>query len=132
MGLDENNDDNAYLSGRLFAVLERIQSSAIKGVNATITDRYFGTASTVPYSVFPRLLTGSKNHLSKIRKRMPGHAINLDKDLMKIIDKLPSEFSRHFSIEEQGRFSIGYYHQRNKDDASKNNKDSQPINTDNS
>lgn len=131
MSLDENNDDNAYLSGRLFAVLERIQSSAIKSINATITDRYFGTASTVPYSVFPRLLAGSKNHLSKIRKKMPGYAISLDKDLMKIIDKLPSEFSRHFSIEEQGRFSIGYYHQRNKDYIS-NNKDSQSINTDNS
>ncbi|MCF6323758.1 MAG: type I-C CRISPR-associated protein Cas8c/Csd1 [Gammaproteobacteria bacterium] len=114
MGLDESYESNAYHTGRLFAVLERIQSSAIKGANATITDRYFGTASTVPYSVFPRLLAGSKNHLSKIRKNMPGYAVNLDKDITKIIAKLPPEFNKHFSIEDQGRFSIGYYHQREK------------------
>ena len=114
MSLDENNENDAYQLGRLFAVLERIQSSAIKGANATITDRYFGSASTVPYSVFPRLLTGSKNHLSKIRKKMPGYAVNLDKDMTAIIAKLPPNFPKHFSIESQGRFTIGYYHQREK------------------
>jgi len=114
MSLNENFDSDAYQTGRLFAVLERIQSSAIKGANATITDRYFGTASTVPYSVFPRLLAGSKNHLSKIRKSKPGYAVNLDKDITAIIAKLPPEFGKHFSIEDQGRFSIGYYHQREK------------------
>ena len=114
MSLDEKNDNNAYLLGRLFAVLERIQSSAIKGANASITDRYFGSASTVPYSVFPRLLAGSKNHLAKIRKKMPGYAVNLDKDLTAIIGKLPASFPKHFSIESQGRFTIGYYHQREK------------------
>jgi len=114
MSLDENNDNKAYLLGRLFAVLERIQSSAIEGANANITDRYYGTASAVPYSVFPRLLAGSKNHLSKIRKKKPGYAINLEKDITAIIGKLPTEYPKHFSIEEQGRFSIGYYHQREK------------------
>lgn len=114
MSLDEENDNNAYLLGRLFAVLERTQSIAVKGANATITDRYFGSASTVPYSVFPRLLAGSKNHLSKIRKKMPGYAFNLDKDMTVIICKLPANFPKHFSIESQGRFAIGYYHQREK------------------
>lgn len=128
MSLDENNENNAYLLGRLFAVLERIQYSAIKGANATITDRYFGSASTVPYSVFPRLLTGSKNHLSKIRKKTPGYAFNLDKDLMEIISKLPPSFPKHFSIESQGRFTIGYYHQREKKTSS-NSSDSQKANT---
>lgn len=114
MSLDKENDNNAYLLGRLFAVLERTQSSAIKGANATITDRYFGSASTVPYSVFPRLLAGNKNHLSKIRKKMPGYAVNLDKDMTAIIAKLPASFPKHFSIDSQGRFIIGYYHQREK------------------
>ena len=114
VSLDEENDSNAYHTGRLFAVLERIQSSAVKGANATITDRYFGTASTVPYSVFPRLLAGSRNHLSKIRKKMPGYAVNLEKDLTTIIGKLPPSFEKHFSIENQGRFTIGYFHQREK------------------
>lgn len=114
MSLDENSESEAYQLGRLFAVLERIQSGAIKDANATITDRYFASASTVPYSVFPRLLSGAKNHLSKIRKSMPGYAVNLDKDLASIISKLSSSFPKHFPIEHQGRFTIGYYQQREK------------------
>lgn len=114
MSLDEKSEKESYLLGRLFAVLERIQSGAINEANAGITDRYFGSASTVPYSVFPRLLAGSKNHLSKIRKKNPGYAINLEKDMTKIIAKLPTNFKKHLSIDEQGRFTIGYYHQREK------------------
>ena len=128
MSLDESNDNKAYLLGRLFAVLERIQSSAIEGANANITDRYYGTASAVPYSVFPRLLAGSKNHLSKIRKKKPGYAVNLEKDITAIIGKLPAEYPKHFSIEEQGRFSIGYYHQREKNFTSSSS-DSDQSNT---
>lgn len=113
MGLDENNMLPAYRLGRLFAVLERIQEGALgKEVNATIADRYYGTASSVPYSVFPRLLAGCKNHLSKIRKDKPGYAVNLNKDLASVIEGLPSEFPKHFSIEQQGQFAIGYYHQK--------------------
>lgn len=113
MGLDEQNTLPAYRLGRLFAVLERIQESALGSeVNATIADRYYGTASSVPYSVFPRLLAGCKNHLSKIRKDKPGYAVNLNKDLASVIDGLPTEFPKHFSIEQQGQFAIGYYHQR--------------------
>jgi CRISPR-associated protein Csd1 len=112
MSLDENFNNNAYQLGRLFAVLERIQSAAIKDANATITDRYFSSASTVPFSVFPRLIAGSKNHLSKVRKDKPGFAINLDKNLTSIIGKLPHSFPKHLTIEDQGRFAIGYYQQR--------------------
>jgi CRISPR-associated protein Csd1 len=115
MSLDVENSNEAYLLGRLFAVLERIQHEAIKNANATIADRYFASASTVPYSVFPRLLAGSKNHLSKIRKQKPGYAVNLDKDMTEIIAKLPSYFSKHLTIDDQGKFTIGYYQQRDKD-----------------
>ncbi|MCG7864755.1 MAG: type I-C CRISPR-associated protein Cas8c/Csd1 [Candidatus Thiodiazotropha taylori] len=120
MSLDVNFSNDAYQLGRLFAVLERIQSEAIKGANATITDRYFGSASTVPYSVFPRLVAGGKHHLSKIRKDRPGFAVNFDKDLTEIIGKLPQSFPKHLSIQDQGRFAIGYYQQREKFFAPKN------------
>lgn len=114
MSLDENNTNPAYLLGRLFALLENIQRLALGDkVNATITDKYYASASTVPYSVYPRLLSGSKHHFSKIRKDKPGLAFNLEKDLSEIMAKLPSEFPRHFSIENQGRFAIGYYQQKN-------------------
>lgn len=114
MSLDESNTNPAYLLGRLFAVLENIQRGALGDkVNATIADKYYASASTVPYSVYPRLLSGSKHHLSKIRKEKPGWAFNLEKELGQIMSQLPTEFPRHFSIENQGRFSIGYYHQKN-------------------
>lgn len=114
MSLDESNVNPAYLLGRLFAVLENIQRNALGDkVNATIADKYYASASTVPYSVYPRLLSGSKHHLSKIRKGKPGLAFSIDKELGEIMAKLPTEFPRHFSIENQGRFSIGYYHQKN-------------------
>lgn len=114
MSLDESNYNPAYLLGRLFAVLENIQRNALGDkVNATIADKYYASASTVPYSVYPRLLSGSKHHLSKIRKDKPGLAFSIEKELGEIMVKLPTEFPRHFSIENQGRFSIGYYHQKN-------------------
>lgn len=114
MSLDESNNNPAYLLGRLFAVLENIQRNALGDkVNATITDKYYASASTVPYSVYPRLLSGSKHHLSRIRKDKPGLAFSIEKELGEIMAKLPTEFPRHFSIENQGRFSIGYYHQKN-------------------
>ena len=113
MGLDVKNDDVGYRLGRLFAVLERIQEGALgTELNSSIVDKYYGSASSVPFSVFPRLIAGCKNHLSKIRKDKRGYAIILDKDLGEIIDGLENQFPRHMSIEAQGRFAIGYYHQR--------------------
>lgn len=112
MGLDKNDENIAYLLGRLFAILETIQYQALGDVNANIVDRYYASASTVPFSVFPRLITGSKYHLARIRKDNPGKAVNLDRDLGTIIEKLNSSFPRRMNIEEQGRFTLGYHHQR--------------------
>lgn len=112
MSLNKESDNHAYLLGRLFAVLERIQTQALGELNAGIADRYYGSASAVPFSVFPRLLSGAKHHLSRLRKDKGGMAVNLDKDLGEIITSLPENFPRHLNIDEQGRFAIGYYHQK--------------------
>ena len=112
MSLNNEIPNRAYLLGRLFAVLERIQYQALGELNAGIADRYYGSASAVPFSVFPRLLSGAKHHLLRLRKDKAGMAVNLDKDLGEIIAKLPETFPRHLSIDEQGRFAIGYYHQK--------------------
>jgi CRISPR-associated protein Csd1 len=113
MSLDLSSTHEAYRLGRLFAVIERIQEAALgRDLNSTVTDKYYGTASTVPFSVFPRLLTGSQNHLTKLRKDKPGYAVNLKKDLAEIIAGIENSFKRHLSVEEQGRFAIGYYHQK--------------------
>ena len=112
MSLNTESPNPAYQLGRLFAVLERIQYQALGELNAGIADRYYGSASAVPFSVFPRLLAGAKHHLSRLRKDKAGIAVNLDKDLGEIIGRLPETFPRHLSIEEQGRFAIGYYQQK--------------------
>jgi len=119
MSLDKESKNPAYLLGRMFAVLERIQYQALGDINANIADRYYGSASAVPFSVFPRLLVGVRHHLSRLRKDKPGMAVNLDKDLGEIIAALPENYPRHFSIDEQGRFSIGYYQQKQSYFASK-------------
>lgn len=112
MALNTESSNCAYLLGRLFAVLERIQYLALGELNAGITDRYYGSALAMPFGVFPRLLAGAKHHLSRLRKDKGGLAVNLEKDLGEIIAKLPETFPRHLNMEEQGRFAIGYYHQK--------------------
>lgn len=107
---DPSHESTAYQLGRLFAILERCQEHAIgRDVNATIKDRFFGSAMTTPAVVFPRLLKLNVHHLRAID--IPGLKINLDKELSDAISRLTS-YPRTLSLEDQGLFSIGYYHQR--------------------
>lgn len=105
---DESN--KAYQLGRLFAVLETAQRMALGRVNATIRDRYFGAASATPASVFPLLLRGAQNHLAKLRKAGKGGWI--EREIEDILDKLTLDLPRALPLAEQGRFAVGYYHQR--------------------
>jgi CRISPR-associated protein Csd1 len=114
MSLDIDSSNIAYRLGRLFAAIEKIQKSALGDISSTVADKYYGAASAVPFSVFPRLIAGSQNHLTRIRKDKPGYAVNLKKDLAEIMSGLTESFPRHLSIEAQGRFTIGYYHQQQK------------------
>lgn len=112
VSLDTQSTQPAYLLGRLFAVLEHVQRSALGGqVNATIRDRYYGAASATPATIFPVLLRNTQNHLGKLRKERPGQAVNLEKEIREIVGGLPERFPRSLHIEDQGRFAIGYYHQ---------------------
>lgn len=112
MSLDTENAEPGYLLGRLFAALENVQHSALGDkVNATIRDRYYGAASATPAIVFPVLVRNAQHHLSRLRKDKPGAAVNLEKQINEIVDKLPPSFPKSLRIEAQGRFAIGYYHQ---------------------
>ena len=109
--LDPENKNPAYLCGRLFAVLEEAQRLAIPGAGATITDRFFGTASSAPASVFGKLLRGTQNHLGKLRNEKPGLHVALEKRLEEVMSDLPA-FPKTLSLQDQGLFGLGYYHQR--------------------
>jgi CRISPR-associated protein Csd1 len=114
--LNSANRDPAYLCGRLFALLEAVQRAAIPGSNTTITDRFFGTASSAPASVFGRLLRGAQAHLNKLLKEKTGTYEALQRRLEDVQRGLTT-FPRILTLEEQGLFSLGYYHQRAADRA---------------
>jgi len=111
MALDESNKNTGYRLGRLFAGLEKIQLEAIPGINATIRNRYYGAASGTPGAVFP-ILIRMKNHLlAKLANK--NRAVDFEKLLLEIIDGI-SDFPAQLSLDDQGRFAIGYYHQTQK------------------
>jgi len=107
MALDTENKNPAYLLGRLFAVLEKAQQDALgANINATIKDRFFGSASATPKTVFPQLLRLAQHHIEKAE-----YGKIRDKQIEEIVCKL-NDFPAHLSLDEQGLFAIGYYHQR--------------------
>lgn len=112
MALNEDSKDVAYRLGRLFAVLEKAQEDAIPGVNATIKDRFFGSASATPSVVFPQLIRLSQHHLAKDDEK--GRKVNKEKLIQAILDGIEADegFPAHLTLEKQGMFTLGYYHQR--------------------
>ena len=108
MGLDPQRADPAYRIGRLFAALEKTQKDALgENLNATIRDRYFGSASATPGPVFPRLLRTYQHHLSKLEG---GRKVVREKLIQEILNPLDG-FPAHLNLSEQGLFALGYYHQ---------------------
>lgn len=110
VALDLENCNPAYRLGRLFAVLEKIQEDAQRGINATIRDRYYGAASSTPVTAFPQLLKLKNHHLAKIEN--PAFRTAHEKRLTEIFSGLSADMPTHLSMEDQARFAIGYYHQR--------------------
>lgn len=106
--LDPTNPHPAYRLGRLFATLEKIQEEASPGLNATIRDRYYGAASATPVSVFTTLLRLKNHHIGKLS---PGRATQMEKLVGEILGEV-ADFPKLLPLQDQGRFALGYYHQR--------------------
>lgn len=106
--LDTSNPNPAYRLGRLFAALEKIQEEASPGLNATIRDRYYGAASSTPVTVFTTLLRLKNHHMGKLS---PSRATQMEKLLGEILSEV-ADFPRQLPLQDQGRFALGYYHQR--------------------
>lgn len=123
MSLDVEEKNVAYRMGRLFAVIEDMQKKALgEEIKATIRDRYWGAASATPALVFPMLERNMMNHLAKIRKtesygkqkKITGQVLAniLDWQIGQIKNGMPTFYPKNMNLQEQGRFAIGYYHQR--------------------
>lgn len=109
MELDIFQPSVGYQLGRLFATLEKIQEEANPGINATIRERFYGAACATPVTVFTNLLRLKNHHLAKIENK--GRVVIFERLLGEIMTKL-NGFPAHLDLHEQGRFAIGYYHQR--------------------
>ena len=107
MALDTERREVSYLLGRLFAVLEKAQLDALGKVNATIKDRFFSAASATPASVFPRLIRLSQRHIEKAE-----YGDISDGRIAGIMENIES-FPAHMNLQDQGMFTIAYYHQKN-------------------
>lgn len=110
VGLNNDSNDTAYVLGRMFAVLEAVQEEANPGINATIKDRYFNAACAAPDSVFPILIKLENSHMRKLERQKEWRKFYYEKILTEIAGKL-TEFPKSLTLEEQGRFILGYYHQ---------------------
>ena len=104
-------DRTAYHCGRLLAELEATQRAALGKINASLTDRYYGAASSNPASAFPPLMRGARAHLSKLRKNQSGTCNALEERIEEITSHL-TDFPKTMTMQNQGLFALGYYHQR--------------------
>lgn len=119
----ELNEQSTYLPyrlGRLFAVLEAVQQKANPNINTTIKDRYFNSACATPALVFPTLLRLAQSHLSKIGG---GAEVYYDKMITELIGNVTQSYPLRLSLQDQGIFQIGYYHQKQKLFTKKEEKD---------
>lgn len=106
VSLNKESVDIGYRLGRLFAALEKAQKDAIPGAGSTIKDRYYGAASATPRTVFPQLLRLAQHHIQKAE-----YGGISDKMIEEIMQKIQS-FPANLSLEKQGMFALGYYHQK--------------------
>ena len=120
VALNAESSYTPYVLGRLFAVLEAVQQAANPGINATIKDRFFNSACATPAAVFPILLKLSNSHLKKLDT---GKTVYWTRQIGELIEKLGTDFPAHLSLQEQGAFILGYYHQTQKRFEKKTNTD---------
>ena len=107
--LNTESTDPAYLCGRLFSVFDRLQYLALGSINAGVVERFYASASTTPVMVMGRLFRNAQFHLAKVRG---GAAENVRKDFEVISVQLGDQFPSSLDLEGQGRFALGYYHQK--------------------
>ena len=113
MALNKESTNVAYRLGRLFATLEKAQIDAHKPnkINSTIKDRFYGSASATPRTVFPQLLRLAQFNIHKVKRMNEGRDWGTEKMIEEIMTDIQL-FPAHLSLEDQGIFSLGYYHQR--------------------
>lgn len=120
VSLDTTSGNVPYLLGRLFAVFVYAEDSLMRTTpekrrSATISDRWFGSASSAPRRAFPSLMRGFRHNISKLDKdsKRRNSGRRADRVAGEIADALPSpgDLPSFMVPEDQARFFVGYYHQ---------------------
>ena len=111
VSLNEESTNIAYTLGRLFSIYEAAQQAANPGINATIKDKYFNSAASMPASVFPILNSLYQKHLRKLEN---GQRIYFDKQVSALKNILGESYPARMTLAQQGSFDLGYYHQTQK------------------
>lgn len=122
MDINEESGYLPYVLGRMFSIYEQIQLAAIPGINTTIKDKYFTSASTTPARIFPILGDLAAKHMRKTWKS-EGLKVKLDKALGELTGRVGDRYPSRLSLEERGAFQLGYYFENQKrfDKANKKN-----------
>lgn len=119
VSLNENSTNIPYTLGRLFAVYEEVQERANPGINSTIKDKYFNSASATPAIIFPILDNLDQKHLRKLNPKLQNY---FDDRIAALKNVLGECYPIRLSLPEQGSFNLGYYHQKQYDYTSKEDK----------
>ena len=110
VSLNESSNNIPYILGRLFSIYEAVQEKANPGINATIKDKYFNSASSTPATIFPILDNLCQKHLRKLET---GVRIYFDRQICELKNRLGESYPVRLTLPEQGSFNLGYYHQYN-------------------
>jgi CRISPR-associated protein Csd1 len=112
--LDYEQNHPAYLCGRLLAEFENLQEAAAgeSKINVTVGDRYFSLASTSPGIAFPKIEDLARSHFRKLRRDNPGAKFAIERRVIDLHEKLGAQFPPRLDLDGQGRFALGYYHQK--------------------
>ena len=119
VSLNENSTNIPYTLGRLFAVYERVQKAGNENINTTIKDKYFNSASATPAIIFPILDNLDQKHLRKLNPKLQSY---FDDRIAALKNVLGECYPIRLSLPEQGSFNLGYYHQKQYDYTSKEDK----------
>jgi CRISPR-associated protein Csd1 len=116
VALDRDEPNIGYRLGRLFALLDYAQYLSVGAVNAGVKEKFFASASSTPRRIFPSLLRMSQNHLSDARKHpeKQSRAAYIDSEIKQVMDGLTGHlpFPTTLTLDDQGRFIVGFYHQK--------------------
>lgn len=115
--LDTEQSNAAYLCGRLLAEYEGLQETVYRAageakVNMTVADRYYSLASTNPKAAFPKIEDLARNHFRKLRRERPGAMVAIERKVIDLHERIGAEFPAILDLDGQGRFALGYYHQK--------------------